>query len=309
MPGLPSIAGVSANQILDMLIEKFGDIETHVPADFVLENVAPLNEVQSACLTFARSLSKDSADRLKKLRRVFVIISADEEMRPHCAWARVEDPRFAFAYILSRLFPTTREPGISPLANVHVDAKVHESAHIGAHCTLEAGVVVEEGTSILGPATIRENVRIGRNCLMKAYVSIGEPGFGIAKDESANNFRIPHLGGVIIGDHVELGSFTTVASGTLVPTVIENYVKLDDQVYVAHNVHIGSNTIVVAGTTICGSVTIGKDVWVGPNSSVKDGLAVGDRAFIGMGTVVIKDVEPDTVVAGVPARTLREKRV
>lgn len=308
MGGLPSIAGISANQIVDLLTERFGELETNVPADFPLEMVAPLNQVESACLTFANSLSTDKADRLDALDRVFVILSTDDDERPNCAWARVKDPRFAFAYLLSRLFPGAPESGISPLANVHTDADVHEDAYIGEHCTLEAGVVVGEGTVILGPATIRENVRIGRHCLFKSYVSIGEPGFGIAKDEYGNNFRLPHIGGVTIGDHVELGSFNTVCSGTLVPTAIDNYAKLDDHVYVAHNVSIGSNTIVTAGAAICGSVTIGKDVWVGPNSSIKDGLTIGDRAFIGIGTVVIRDVEPETVVAGVPARVLRGER-
>lgn len=308
MPKLPAIAGVSANLILEMLTDKFGEIESHIPDDFPVEKVAPLDHVESACLTFAVSLSGERATRLGELSRVFVILPAEDEVRPNCAWARVGDPRYAFAYLLSRLFPDKSEPGISPLANVHADAYVHEGAHIGAYCTLEAGVVVGEGTAILGPATIRSNVQIGRDCLLKSYVSIGDPGFGIARDEDGNNFRIPHLGGVKIGDNVELGSFDTVCSGTLVPTIIDDYVKIDDHVYVAHNVRIGRNTIVVAGAAICGSVKIGENVWIGPNSSIKDGLSIGDRAFIGVGTVVIKDVESETVVAGVPARILRGGR-
>ncbi|NIM74346.1 MAG: transferase [Gammaproteobacteria bacterium] len=270
--------------------------------------MAPLDQAASGCLTFANSLPGNEANRLEGLDRVFVLISTDDETRPNCAWARVRDPRFAFAYLLSRLFPESREAGVSPLANVHAEAEVHETAYIGPYCTLQSGVVVGEGTSIPGPATIRANVHIGRDCLLKSYVSIGEPGFGIAKDENGNNFRIPHLGAVIIGDNVEVGSFTTVCSGTLVPTLIDDYVKLDDHVYVAHNVSIGSNSIVVAGTAICGSVTVGKNVWIGPNSSIKDGSKIGDRAFVGVGTVVIRDVDPDTVVAGVPARVLRERR-
>jgi UDP-3-O-[3-hydroxymyristoyl] glucosamine N-acyltransferase len=288
-----------------MLTDKFGDVETHVPADFALEKVAPLNRLESACLTFANALSRDKADQLDALDGAFVLLSVDEEILPNCAWARVEDPRFAFAYLLSRLFPASPEAGISSSADVHPEARVHAGAYIGDLCTLEAGVEVGEGTAILGPATIRGNVSIGRHCLIKSYASIGEPGFGIARDEQGNNFRIPHIGGVTIGDHVELGSFSTVCAGTIVPTVVDDYVKVDDHVDIAHNVTRGANTLETGGAAISGSVSIGEDVWVGVNSSIKDGVTIGDRAFIGIGTVVIRDVEPDTVVAGVPARVLR----
>jgi UDP-3-O-[3-hydroxymyristoyl] glucosamine N-acyltransferase len=152
---------------------------------------------------------------------------------------------------------------------------------------------------------IGPNVRIGAGCKIKSGTVIGEPGFGIEKDEEGDNFRIPHIGGVRIGDSVEIGSLNTICSGTLEPTRVGDLVKTDDHVHIAHNVQIGRNCIITACAEMSGRVVLENDVWLGPNCSIKEGVRIGAGALIGIATLVVKDCEPTGVYAGAPARRLR----
>ena len=124
------------------------------------------------------------------------------------------------------------------------------------------------------------------------------------RDEAGNKTRIPHLGGVVIGSHVEIGALSVVQYGTISPTVIEDYVKIDDNVEVAHNVRIARGTSVTGGVVIGGSAVIHADAWIGINSSIRDGRRVGSRALVGMDASIQDDV-PDNAVARAPRPHVR----
>ena len=164
-------------------------------------------------------------------------------------------------------------------------------------------------TEIRFNAEIAEHVIIGNNCLIKSGACIGQEGFGFEIDEDGHPLRIPHLGRVVIGNHVEIGCNTVIARGTIGDTVIHDYVKIDDSVFVAHNVEIGENTLVIAKAEISGSVKIARNCWIGASACIREHITVGDGALVGMGAVVVKDVEPGSVVVGNPARKIRMRRV
>jgi UDP-3-O-[3-hydroxymyristoyl] glucosamine N-acyltransferase len=107
---------------------------------------------------------------------------------------------------------------------------------------------------------------------------------------------------VVIGDWVEIGALSTVSSGTIDPTRIASFTKLDDHVHIAHNCQVGSNTIITAGAVVAGSVIIGDGAWLGPNCTITDGVTIGEGAFIGIGAVVLQDCQPHGVYSGNPAR-------
>ncbi|GAG24258.1 unnamed protein product, partial [marine sediment metagenome] len=117
-------------------------------------------------------------------------------------------------------------------------------------------------------------------------------------------YPFPHTGGIVIGDNVEIGALNTIARGAIDDTAISDYVKTDDHIHIAHNVTIGENTMIAACTEISGSVTIGKNVWISPSVTILDHKTIGDNAFICIGSVVGKDVKPDTKVFGYPARII-----
>lgn len=165
------------------------------------------------------------------------------------------------------------------------------------------GTVVGQNVSFVG------RVRIGENCRIKSGAVIGEKGFAWGFTEDGFPVAIEHLGGVWIGDNVEIGSCSTVLRGTVDDTIIMDNAKIDDHVHIAHNCLIGRGTIITACSELSGSVKVGEFCWLGPNCSIKNKVKIGDKALIGIGSVVISDVGELEVVAGNPARVLRMRRM
>ena len=156
----------------------------------------------------------------------------------------------------------------------------------------------------VGSCVYREHVIIGENCKIKPGAVLGYEGFGFERDEEGVPFRIPHIGKVNIGDNVEIGANTVIARGTVNDTIIEDNVKIDDMVFIAHNCKIGKNTLIIAGSIICGSVIIGKNCWIGAGCCIKEKVVIGDGAIIGIGAIVIKDVPAGVTIAGMKAQSL-----
>ncbi|MBX3588573.1 MAG: UDP-3-O-(3-hydroxymyristoyl)glucosamine N-acyltransferase [Ramlibacter sp.] len=186
-----------------------------------------------------------------------------------------------------------------------VDAPtIHPTATIGCNVVLGKGVHIGAGTRVLHNVVIGDEVAIGERCLIKSGAIIGEEGFGFERDANGAAVRLPHIGGVLIEDDVEVGSLTTVCRGTLGHTVIRRGAKIDDHVHIAHNVDVGPDAFVIACAEISGGVIIGQGAWIAPCVTVKNQVRIGDRAVIGLGAVVLKDVDPDSTIVGNPGKPL-----
>lgn len=144
-------------------------------------------------------------------------------------------------------------------------------------------------------------VRMGSRVTIASGAVIGAPGFGFATGPDGVPRAIPQLGGVIIEDDVHIGPLSTIAAGTLGPTVIRRGAKLDAQVHVGHNCEIGEGTIVAAQSGLAGSVIVGNRVLIGGQVGIADHLTVGDGARIAAKSGVIGDVPAGATVAGYPA--------
>lgn len=211
---------------------------------------------------------------------------------------RAEKPRLAFIRAQHLL---KESPGFEVNA---VPAAVHPTARVERGAVVEDGVSVGEGTRIGSMAVVKTGTRIGRFCDIKSGAVIGESGFGPERDADNRPLMMIHLGGVVIGDHVHVGSLSTVSRGALVDTVIGDHVKIDDHCHISHNCSIGEGTMITACVEISGSVRVGRDVWISPGCSLVQKLTVGDGAFIGIGSVVTRSVAPGERVFGNPARRL-----
>ena len=212
-----------------------------------------------------------------------------------------KEPRYDFIraqYLLATRTGFER-PGSPP--------DIHPSARIGPGAVIETDVTVGEGT-VIGPnAVLRSGTQVGAWCEIQSGAVIGDAGFGFERDTDNRPLRMIHLGGVRIGEHVQVGALTAVARGALGDTVIEDYVKINNLCHVAHNCHIGWGTIIGACADLCGSLRIGRNCWIAPNCSIRQKLAIGDGAVIGMGAVVVKDVAAGVMVYGNPAKPAEQR--
>ncbi len=233
----------------------------------------------------------------------------------------VEDPRSSFPTLLSLFESKEKKAGIHPSAVVDPDAEISPQAWIGPLSVVEDGAVVEEGVQLRGRvfigrkcrvgahsviepgAVLLESVRTGRNCLIHGGAVLGCDGFGILPGEDGMPPRkIPQLGGVLLGDGVEIGACSTVDRGTLDDTVVGSFTKVDDHVHIAHNVRIGRGCIVVAMTGIAGSAVLEDNVTMAARSGAADHVRIGRGATVAACGGATKDVLPGRVVSGFPAR-------
>lgn len=205
-----------------------------------------------------------------------------------------------FSRIARDLFVKMPEPGIHPTAYLHPESIIGENVHIGAFCYI-GKCSVGENSIILNNVTIEDGVTIGKNVYIKNGARIGQTGFGFVKNEYGEYEKFPQIGKVIIKDNVEIGANTCIDRGALSTTVIGYGTKIDNLVEIAHNVQIGNNCIITGNVCIGGSCIIGDEIWIGNSATIKDGLKIGSKSFISMGSVIMKNLPPNSDVIGNPA--------
>ncbi|MBQ9469457.1 MAG: hypothetical protein IJU72_00730 [Bacteroidales bacterium] len=167
--------------------------------------------------------------------------------------------------------------------------------------------VIGDDTCIHANVVIDNCVRIGKQCEIKSGAVIGQSGFGFERDADGMPLLFPHKGGVVVGDNVYIGANTCIDRGTLGDTVVASNAKIDNLVHIAHNCHIGEGAFVIAGASLGGGTRVGRGCWLAPNVTIKEQTVIHDNALIGLGAVVLKEVEPNVVMVGNPARKLERK--
>ncbi|MCZ4300527.1 LpxD N-terminal domain-containing protein [Microbacterium oxydans] len=279
-------------------------------SDRAVTGLAPLGEAAEGDLTFVVDPVANADAAASALRAGAILLSPPTLNTDGLVGTAilVQNARAAFAQAVAAHFARRLAPGIATTARVDPAAEVHPGAHVGEYTVIRAGAVIAEGTEIRDHVVIGHDVVIGAHALIKSHAVIGEEGFGMERDVNGDNIRIPHVGSVIIEDHVEVGNFTTVCSGTISPTRVGDHTKIDDHVHVAHNCRIGRNVIITACAEVSGSVVIDDDAWIGPNASVIQGVTLGRNSLLGIGAVAVKSVPADEVRIGNPARRLGDNK-
>jgi UDP-3-O-[3-hydroxymyristoyl] glucosamine N-acyltransferase len=189
---------------------------------------------------------------------------------------------------------------VGAFAVIGEGCEVGEGAVVGAHSVLGAGVRIGAGTRLHPRVTLYDGCTVGARCILHSGAVIGADGFGQARD-AGRWIKIPQVGAVRIGDDVEVGANTAIDRGALDDTVIEDGVKLDNLIQVAHNCRIGAHTVIAGCTGISGSVTIGRDCMIGGGVGIIGHLSICDGVTISGFTFVTKSItEPGTYTSGMP---------
>ncbi len=215
-------------------------------------------------------------------------------------------------------FPSQREAFIHPSASVAANASIGENVYIGANAVIEDNVTIGEGTQIGSGCFIGQDTTLGENCLLHSNISIyhqvdignrvilhsgvviGADGFGYSPSDDGW-VKIHQLGGVRVGNDVEIGSVTVLDRGALGDTVIEDGVKLDNHVHIAHNVSIGKNTAIAALCGVAGSTKIGANCTVAGMVGFAGHITVVDNShFTGKTMVPSSVLEPGVYSSGMP---------
>jgi UDP-3-O-[3-hydroxymyristoyl] glucosamine N-acyltransferase len=197
--------------------------------------------------------------------------------------------------------------GISPRAAISETAKIGSGCYVGDFAIIGENCEVGDNTIIGQGAKLVQNCFIGNNCIIQPGVAIGADGFAFERHATGELERFPHVKGVKVGNNVEICANSSIARGSLSDTLIGEGSKIDALVHIAHNVVIGRSCELTAGTIIGGSTSLGNMCWTGLNSTLKDNIKVGNNVIVGAGAAVIHDVIDGDVVAGVPAKSIKDK--
>lgn len=193
---------------------------------------------------------------------------------------------------------------ISPRAEIGPFAVIGRNVRIGDDCVIGAGCFVGDDSRIGSETRVSPNVTIYHGCtigdrvILHSGVVVGSDGFGLAM-ENGRWLKVPQIGGVIIGDDVEIGANSAIDRGALDNTVIEEGVKLDNQIHIAHNVRVGAHTAIAACVGIAGSTTIGKYCRIGGAVGIAGHLTITDNVEISAYTAVIKPIPRPGQYSGV----------
>lgn len=269
--------------------------------DIVITGFSSLSNLMRNTLVFAKKCNSNYLEILANVPNVLAIVCDGYEniTTPHIV---SPNPRLDFLRVVSAFFAEKDIPvGIHHTANVEKGAIIGKNVSIGANCHIGGKVRIGDNTVVLPNCSFYGKVTIGANCYIKPGVVIGGPGFGFEYDENGVPVHFPHTGEVIIGNNVYIGANSTIDRATIDATIIEDNVKIDNLVHIAHNCRVGKNTLMTGCSTISGGVQVGQSCWIAPNSTVYQQLKIGEKSTIGIGAVVLKGVKAGKTVFGNPA--------
>ena len=278
--------------------EKYGEI---LDSDYSDSGISKIEEGMPETLTFLAN--PKYTPFIYETSASIVIVSKEfkpeKPLKSGCTLIRVADPYGSIAQLLEfyNQFKGDKK-GIEQPSYISASAKLGEECYVGAfayignnvqignnvkiypQCYIGDNVKIGDGTILFPGVKIYHDCLIGAQCTIHASTVVGSDGFGFAPNSENNYKKVPQIGNVIIEDHVEIGSNTSVDRATMGSTIIRKGVKLDNLIQIAHNVEVGENTVMAGGVFIAGSTKIGKNVMIGGQAGVVGHIRVADGVKI-----------------------------
>lgn len=258
-----------------------------------------LADSQAACVIVSEAARDDA------VRRGATVVTADPYLyfaRLTQWWAQRTRPAAPVGVHPSAVVDPSATLGagasVGPLAVIEAGASIGDHAVIGAQAHVGAGASVGARTRLAAKVVLGAGCVIGQRGIVHSGAVIGADGFGFAPTPQGRWEKIEQMGAVRIGDDVEIGANTCIDRGALQDTVIEDGVKLDNLIQVAHNVRIGAHTAIAGCTGIAGSTTIGKHCTIAGAANIIGHLSIADHVHISVATVVTRSISEPGVYSG-----------
>jgi UDP-3-O-[3-hydroxymyristoyl] glucosamine N-acyltransferase len=263
-----------------------GDPET------LIRQVGSLEHAGAGQITFFNSSKLQP--QLGQTRAAAVILAPENEALTRLPRILCDNPYAYFARVSQLFNPSVvQAAGVHPSAVVSPTAKLGKGVSVGAGCVIGDEVVIGDDSCLYPRVVIYPKCALGRRVVIHAGAVIGADGFGIAREAGRGEghwIKIPQIGGVRIGDDVEIGANTTIDRGALDDTVIEEGVKLDNQVQVGHNVRIGAHSAVAGCVGIAGSADIGRHCTIGGAAMIHGHIRIVDHVHVSAGTLISRSL-------------------
>jgi len=294
----------TSNSVLASEIASFLKKELH-GKDIVIYAPCNLLTIKDNSLLAIDDITSDMLSKIKTFREILVMTKypvKDEEI----TYIRTDNPILDLIKTIDEFYVVQIPPTIDVSAKVDKEAKIGSNVTIMSGCVIGSKVTIGDNCVISYNTIITGEVKIGNNCMIKPNAVIGSEIFNfVSSDDGLKQF--PQIGRIILEDDVVIGSNTTIENGSLSDTTIRKGAKVDDLVNIGSDSVVGENTMVAAGAVISRNVTIANNCWLAPNVSIIDNAKIGSASTIGIGSVILHDVEPSTTVAGNPAKILSLK--
>lgn len=296
---------VSVKSLIDFLGEELLKTEGMIEGAYV-DNIPDPSHVTETSLDWINS-SKTEKQRIAETSNARVLVVDPDVIYSPTMASRgkilliVSKPRVVMARIANHFFVDRKMPGIHPSAIIDKDAIIDSSAYIGPGCVIGKACIGSD-TILMANVTVYDNVIIGNRCILQAGVVIGTDGLGCSRDEYGALIKFPHLGGVLLGNDIEVGANSQIARGSFSDTIIEDGCKINGLCFIAHNCHLEKNVWITGDTMLCGSVHVKKNSTIFSNVVIRDQRTIGESVIIGMGSVVTKSIPDGETWIGVPAK-------
>ena len=310
---------------LQELVEITGGViaGAEVAPGFAFDDVAPLDGAQASHVSFLDNIRYKDSFLSTKAGICLVADKIAAIAPPHISLIVCKNPYKAYALVAQSFYPDTYpQSDLSPAAHIHPSAKLGEGCVVEAGAVIKAGAVIGSGCWIEANAVIGEGVEMGHKCrigtgasvshavigqAVRLYpgVRVGQDGFGFAIDP-AGHVKVPQLGRVIIGDHVEVGANSTIDRGAGPDTVIGAGAWIDNLVQIGHNVRIGRGCVLVAQSGVAGSTVLEDFSVLAAQAGVAGHLTIGMGARIGAKAGVMRNVPPGEEHMGAPSMPIRD---
>ena len=299
---------IDITEIVSLLKKERMAYEYHGNRKLSISGFSPLSDPKPNTITWIKKIDNYSLDQIDSNLGLLIVVDSlpvDTSVQDYNLIV-TKDPKATYFEILNTFFVVSeRYPSVSPSAIVETSL-VGDNVIIGHNCYICSEAKIGSNVTIMNNVVIECPTVIGNDCIIESGTIIGTRGYGYYTTHEKEIRKVPDFGGVVIGNRVEIGANVCIARGALADTIIEDDVKIDNLCHIAHNVHIGARCYVVALSMLAGSSSVEEDAYIAPGSMIMNQKTVGRNSFVGLGAVVLDDVEPNKVVVGVPARAIRE---